>query len=56
MKSKSGRRVDNSLIRLGQGPRAGIRAFEKNRELVHEAQEAIDAIVTREGPRESCRF
>jgi len=49
MKSKSGRRVDNSLVRLGQGRVPAYVAFEKNRELVQEAEEAIDAIVTREG-------
>lgn len=49
MKSKNGRRVDNSLIRLGQGRVPAYTAFEKNRELVQEAEEAIDAVVTREG-------
>ncbi|HKS22638.1 MAG TPA: tubulin-like doman-containing protein [Thermoanaerobaculia bacterium] len=49
MKSKSGRRVDNGLIRLGQGRVPAYAAFEKNRELVAEAEEAIDTIVTREG-------
>jgi hypothetical protein len=49
MKSKSGRRVDNSLVRLGQGRVPAYAAFEKNRELVQEAEEAIDAVVTREG-------
>ncbi len=49
MKSKSGRRVDNSLLRLGQGRVPAYAAFEKNRELVQEAEEAIDAVVTREG-------
>lgn len=49
MKSKSGRRVDNSLVRLGQGRVPAYAAFEKNRELVQEAEEAIDGIVTREG-------
>ena len=49
MKSKNGRRVDNSLIRLGQGRVPAYAAFEKNRELVQEAEETIDAIVTREG-------
>jgi hypothetical protein len=49
MKSKNGRRVDNSLIRLGQGRVPAYAAFEKNRELVQEAEEAIDAVVTREG-------
>ncbi|MGA8807682.1 MAG: hypothetical protein WB973_07365, partial [Thermoanaerobaculia bacterium] len=49
MKSKNGRRVDNSLIRLGQGRVPAYAAFEKNRELVQEAEDAIDAVVTREG-------
>jgi hypothetical protein len=49
MKSKNGRRVDNSLVRLGQGRVPAYSAFEKNRELVQEAEEAIDAVVTREG-------
>ncbi|HXH94692.1 MAG TPA: tubulin-like doman-containing protein [Thermoanaerobaculia bacterium] len=49
MKSKSGRRVDNNLLRLGQGRVPAYAAFEKNRELVQEAEEAIDAVVTREG-------
>ena len=49
MKSKNGRRVDNSMVRLGQGRVPAYTAFEKNRELVQEAEEAIDTIVTREG-------
>jgi hypothetical protein len=49
MRSKNGRRVDNNMIRLGQGRVPAYSAFEKNRELVQEAEEAIDAIVTREG-------
>jgi hypothetical protein len=49
MKSKNGRRVDNSMIRLAQGRVPAYSAFEKNRELVQEAEETIDAIVTREG-------
>jgi hypothetical protein len=49
MKSKSGRRLENSLVRLGQGRVPAYAAFEKNRELVQEAEETIDAIVTREG-------
>lgn len=49
MKSKSGRRVDNNMIRLGQGRVPAYASFEKNRELVQEAEEAIDTIVTREG-------
>jgi hypothetical protein len=49
MKSKTGRRVDNNLVRLGQGRVPAYSSFEKNRELVQEAEEAIDAIVTREG-------
>jgi hypothetical protein len=49
MKSKSGRRVDNSMLRLGQGRLPAYAAFEKNRELVQEAKETIDSIVTREG-------
>jgi len=49
MRSKNGRRVDNNMIRLGQGRVPAFGSFEKNRELVQEAEEAIDAIVTREG-------
>jgi len=49
MKSKNGRRVDNNLVRLAQGRVPAFAAFEKNRELVQEAEEAIDAAVTREG-------
>lgn len=49
MKSKTGRRVDNNFLRLGQGRVPAYAAFEKNRELVQEAEETIDAIVTREG-------
>ena len=49
MKSKSGRRVDNNIVRLAQGRVPAYATFEKNRELVQEAEEAIDAIVTREG-------
>jgi len=49
IKSKNGRRLENSMIRLAQGRVPAYAAFEKNRELVQEAEEAIDAIVTREG-------
>ncbi len=49
MKSKNGRRVDNNLVRLAQGRVPAFAAFEKNRDLVQEAEEAIDAVVTREG-------
>jgi hypothetical protein len=49
MKSKTGRRVDNSLVRLAQGRVPAYATFEKNRELVQEAEEVIDTIVTREG-------
>jgi hypothetical protein len=49
IKSKNGRRVDSSMIRLAQGRVPAYAAFEKNRELVHEAEEAIDVIVAREG-------
>ncbi|HEX8407681.1 MAG TPA: tubulin-like doman-containing protein, partial [Thermoanaerobaculia bacterium] len=49
MKSKGARRVDNSMLRLAQGRVPAYVAFEKNRELVQEAEENIDAIVTREG-------
>jgi hypothetical protein len=49
MKSKSGRRVDSSLVRLAQGRVPAFAAFEKNRDLVQEAEETIDAVVTREG-------
>jgi Tubulin like len=49
MKSKNGRRVDNNLVRLAQGRVPAFTAFEKNRDLVQEAEDSIDAIVTREG-------
>lgn len=49
MKSKNGRRVDNNMIKLAQGRVPAYTTFEKNRELVQEAEETIDAIVTREG-------
>jgi hypothetical protein len=49
MKSKSGRRVDNNMVRLAQGRVPAYATFEKNRELVREAQEAIDTIIAREG-------
>jgi hypothetical protein len=49
MKSKNGRRVDNNLVRLAQGRVPAYTAFEKNRDLVQEAEETIDAVVTREG-------
>lgn len=49
MKSKNGRRVDNNMLRLAQGRVPAFSAFEKNRELVQEAEDTIDAIVTREG-------
>jgi hypothetical protein len=49
MKSKNGKRTDNNLVRLAQGRVPAYSAFEKNRDCVQEAKEAIDAIVTREG-------
>jgi hypothetical protein len=49
MKSKNGKRVDGNLVRLAQGRVPAYAAFEKNRDCVQEAKEAIDAIVTREG-------
>jgi hypothetical protein len=49
MKSKNGRRVDNNMIRLAQGRVPAYTTFEKNRELVQEAEEAIDVVVAREG-------
>jgi hypothetical protein len=50
MKSaKSGRRVDANMVRLAQGRVPAYATFEKNRELVAEAEEAIDTIVAREG-------
>jgi len=49
MKSKNGRRVDHNLVRLAQGRVPAYAAFEKNRDLVREAEETIDAAVTREG-------
>lgn len=49
MKSKAGKRLDNNLVRLAQGRVPAFAAFEKNRDLVQEAEETIDAVVTREG-------
>ena len=49
MKSKSGKRLDNGMVRLAQGRVPAFATFEKNRDLVVEAEEAIDAAVTREG-------
>jgi tubulin-like protein len=49
MKSKGGKRLDNNMVRLAQGRVPAYNAFEKNRELVQEAEESIDAVVTREG-------
>jgi hypothetical protein len=49
MRSKTGKRLDNNLVRLGQGRVPAYAAFEKNRDLVQEAEETIDAVVTREG-------
>jgi hypothetical protein len=49
MRSKNGRRVDNNMIRLAQGRVPAYNTFEKNRELVQEAEEAIDVAVAREG-------
>ena len=49
IKSKNGRRVDNNMVRLAQGRVPAYAAFEKNRQLVQEVEEAVDAIVTREG-------
>lgn len=49
MKSKNGRRVDNNMVRLAQGRVPAYASFEKNRELVQEAEEAIDVVVAREG-------
>jgi len=49
MRSKNGRRVDNNMIRLAQGRVPAYTTFEKNRELVQEAEEAIDVAVAREG-------
>lgn len=49
MRSKNARRVDNNMLRLAQGRVPAFAAFEKNRDLVQEAVEAIDAVVTREG-------
>jgi hypothetical protein len=49
MKSKSGKRTENNMVRLAQGRVPAFAAFEKSRDLVHEAEEAIDAAVTREG-------
>lgn len=49
MRSKSGRRVDNNMVRLAMGRVPAYNAFEKNRDLVQEAEEAVDAILAREG-------
>jgi hypothetical protein len=49
MRSKTGRRVDSNMVRLAQGRVPAFTSFEKNRELVQEAEDSIDAIVAREG-------
>jgi hypothetical protein len=49
MKSKTGRRVDGGVVKLAQGRVPAYTTFEKSRELVQEAQEAIDVVVAREG-------
>lgn len=49
MKSKNGKRTENNMVRLAQGRVPAFAAFEKSRDLVQEAEEAIDAAVTREG-------
>ena len=49
MKSKTGRRVDGSMFRLAQGRVPAYAAFEKNRELVKEAAEAVELALAREG-------
>ena len=49
MKSKTGRRVDDNLVSLGQGRVPAYVSFEKSRELVQEAEETILTIVKREG-------
>jgi hypothetical protein len=49
MKSKNGKRLEGGLVKLAQGRLPAYAAFEKNRDLVQEAEEAIDGIVTREG-------
>lgn len=49
MKSKSGRRVENNIVKLGQGRVPAYVSFEKSRELVQEAEETIQTILAREG-------
>jgi len=49
-------RVDNNLVRLAQGRVPAFTAFEKNRDLVQEAEEAVDAVVTREGAVRSAQI
>ena len=49
MKSKNGRRVDNSLVRLGAGTRAGLRRVREKPRAGAGGGGGIDAIVTREG-------
>jgi hypothetical protein len=49
MKSRNARRTDGNLIRLGQGRASAYLAFQKNPDLVQEAEEWIDAVVSREG-------
>ncbi|HYI09912.1 MAG TPA: tubulin-like doman-containing protein [Thermoanaerobaculia bacterium] len=56
IKSKNGRRVDDNLVRLAQGRVPAYAAFEKNRQLVQEVEEAVDAIVTREGAVRSAQI
>ncbi|HEX8169024.1 MAG TPA: tubulin-like doman-containing protein [Thermoanaerobaculia bacterium] len=49
MKSKSGKRVDNNMVALAQGRLPAYAAFEKNRDLVKEAEEAVEGIVKQQG-------
>jgi hypothetical protein len=49
IKSKSGKKTEKSLLRLGQGRVQAFQKFEKNRDLVRETEEAIETIVSREG-------
>ncbi len=49
VRSQQGKRTDNGELRLGQGRINAYAAFEKNRELVDEVKESIEAVTRLEG-------
>jgi hypothetical protein len=53
--SQSARRTDNGEVKLGQGRLNAFHAFEKNRELVHEVEERVDALTRTKGLEEISR-